>query len=126
MLEWPGRPGSPGWESPHLERPRKGSLGVMRTPQTTPRGTLLETHFDETTHHTRSASYSSMSQHQVEGGGRHATNLNASFPSTEVPYISSSVTLPVSEAQPSLYQNVSGRIRQEQTGNQIPLQQLLD
>merc|ERR1719285_1088592 len=79
------------------------------------RGQLLETNFDETPQHTRSASYSSMGL-QDANGRLPIGSLNSSFPSVDLPYISSSVTLPVSEGQPSFYQNVSGRIRQEQSG----------
>merc|ERR1719397_1416895 len=79
------------------------------------RGQLLETNFDETPQHTRSASYSSMGL-QDTNGRLPIGSLNSSFPSADLPYISSSVTLPVSEGQPSFYQNVSGRIRQEQSG----------
>merc|ERR1719266_2178950 len=93
----------------------------MRTPSrsmletSSSRGQLLETNFDETPQHTRSASYSSMGL-QDTNGRLPIGNLNSSFPSADLPYISSSVTLPVSEGQPSFYQNVSGRIRQEQSG----------
>merc|ERR1719341_445695 len=79
------------------------------------RGQLLETNFDETPQHTRSASYSSMGLQDMNGR-LPVGSLNSSFPSADLPYISSSVTLPVSEGQPSFYQNVSGRIRQEQSG----------
>ena len=71
-------------------------------------GKILETHFDDPPQHTRSSSYS------VTHSSKDRTdNLNNSFPGAEpnVPYISSSVTLPAGD-QAGFYHNVSGRFRQ--------------
>ena len=80
-------------------------------------GRLLETHFDEPSHHIRSTSLSN------HGGTEQPPlpppNLNASFPGcggAEAAYISASVTLPASKEDLGFYQNVTGRFRQPPAG----------
>ena len=108
-----------------------GGGAEHRPPRTSlpSRPRVLETHFDEAPQHQRSSSYTGIGHHQdprpahnlsfPSSSSSFLSSSSSSYPSTELPYISSSVTLPVSEPQQQqqgFYQNVSGRIRQEQSG----------
>ena len=110
MAEWPTQ-ASPPSQTYTGGLPRKG--GPAAGPRGTPRGPPLETHFDSSPQHSRSASYSSLGLHASDSHRPVAANLNHSFPCTEAAYISSSVTLPVQDNQGSFYQNVSGRMREQ-------------